>query len=158
MWIYAFPNTIYRKDYPFPIVYFRHFCHKVVDLICLDLFSESKVTESCPILCDPIDCSLPGSSVHRIFHAIVLEWIAIPFSRGSSRAQTWVSHIVDRRFTIWATREVLGLFRGSPLCSVDLCVSFYANTIYCFDYYSFVIEFEIEMWCLKPCFFYSKVH
>ena len=52
-----------------------------------------------------VDCSLPGSSVHGIFQAIVLEWVAISFSRGSSqpRDQTWVSRIVDRRFTIWAT-------------------------------------------------------
>ena len=56
-----------------------------------------------------MDCSLPGSSVHGIFQAIVLEWIAISFSRGSSqpRDQTQVSRIVDRHFTIWATREVL---------------------------------------------------
>ena len=57
-----------------------------------------------------MDCSLPGSSVHGIFQAIVLEWIAISFSRrGSSqpRDRTRVSHIVDRCFTIWATREVL---------------------------------------------------
>ena len=68
----------------------------------------SEVAQSWPTLCDPIDCNLPGSSVHEIFQAIVLEWIAIPFSRGSSqpRAWTWVSHIVDRCFTIWATREV----------------------------------------------------
>ena len=59
-------------------------------------------------LCDPIDYSLPGSSVHGIFQAIVLEWIAISFSRGSSQPRAWtqVSHIVDRCFTIWATREV----------------------------------------------------
>ena len=59
-------------------------------------------------LCDPIDCSLPGSSVHGIFRAIVLEWIAISFSRGSSQPRDWtrVSRIVDRHFTIWATREV----------------------------------------------------
>ena len=46
-------------------------------------------------LCDPMDCSLPGSSVHGIFQARVLEWGAIVFSRGSSqpRDQTWVSHI-----------------------------------------------------------------
>ena len=70
--------------------------------------SESEVTKSCPTLCDPIDCSLPGSSVYRISQAVVLEWIAISFSRGSSqpRAQTQVSLIVDRRFTIWATRKV----------------------------------------------------
>ena len=68
----------------------------------------SEVAQSCPTLCDPIDCSLPGSSVHGIFQAIVLEWIAISFSRGSSwaRDQTQVSRIVDKRFTVWATREV----------------------------------------------------
>ena len=50
----------------------------------------------------PIDCSVPGSFVHGIFQATVLEWIAISFSRGSSqsRARTWVSHIVDRCFAI----------------------------------------------------------
>ena len=49
-----------------------------------------------------MDCSLPSSSVHGIFQAIVLEWIAISFSRGSSqpRDQTQVSRIVDRRFTV----------------------------------------------------------
>ena len=64
---------------------------------------------SCVRLCDPMDCSLPGSSVHGIFQAIVLEWIAISFSRGSSQSRdwTWVSRIVDRCFTVWATREVL---------------------------------------------------
>ena len=68
----------------------------------------SEVTQSCPTLCDPMDCSLPGSSVLGIFQAMVLEWIAITFSRGASRPrdQTQVSHIVDRRFTAWATREV----------------------------------------------------
>ena len=69
---------------------------------------ESEVTQLCPTLCGPMDCSLPGSSVHRIFQAIVLEWIAISFSSGSSwpRDRTWVSRIVDRRFTIWATSGV----------------------------------------------------
>ena len=70
----------------------------------------SEVAQSCPTLCDPTDCSLPGSSVHGISQTIVLEWIAISFSRrGSSqpRDRTSSSRIVDRRFTIWATREVL---------------------------------------------------
>ena len=60
--------------------------------------SESEVAQSCPTLCDPTDCSLPGSSVHGIFQAIVLEWIAISFSRGSSQPGDWirVSRIVDR--------------------------------------------------------------
>ena len=69
---------------------------------------KSEVAQSCLILCNPIDCSLSGSSVHGIFQAKVLEWVAISFSRGSSwpRDRTQVSHIVDRCFTIWATREV----------------------------------------------------
>ena len=56
-----------------------------------------------------MDCSLPGSSVHGIFQAIVLEWIAISFSRGSSqpRDRTRVSHIIDRCLTIRATRKVI---------------------------------------------------
>ena len=45
---------------------------------------ESEVTQSCPTLCGPMDCSLPGSSVHGIVQATVLEWVAISFSRGSS--------------------------------------------------------------------------
>ena len=63
---------------------------------------ESEVAQSCLTLCDPMDCSLPGSSVHGIFQAVVLEWIAISFSRGSSqpRDQTRVSRIIDRRLTI----------------------------------------------------------
>ena len=68
----------------------------------------NEVAQSCPTLCDPVDCSLSGSSVHGIFQATVLEWIAISFSSGSSqpRDRTWVSCIVDRCFTVWATREV----------------------------------------------------
>ena len=64
-----------------------------------------------------MDCSLPGSSVHGIFQAIVLEWIAISFSRGYCwpRDRTRVSHIVDRCFTVWATREVYMLLNIQEL-------------------------------------------
>ena len=50
------------------------------------------VAQSCLALCDPVDCSPPGSSVRGILQARILEWVAIPFSRGSSRPrnQTWV--------------------------------------------------------------------
>ena len=76
------------------------------------LSEVSEVAQSCPILCDPMDCSLPGSSVHGIFQARVLEWVAISFSRRSSWPRDWtqVSRIVDRRFTVWATRELQGLY------------------------------------------------
>ena len=46
--------------------------------------SESEVTQSCPTLCDTMDCSLPGSSVHGIFQARVPEWGVIAFSQGST--------------------------------------------------------------------------
>ena len=62
----------------------------------------------CLTLCDPIDCSWLVSCVHGILLARILEWVAIPSSRGSSRTwdQTCVSCIADRFFIIWATREV----------------------------------------------------
>ena len=58
------------------------------------------VAQSCPILCKPMVCSLPGSSVHGIFQARLLEWVAISFSRGTSRLrdQTQVSCITGRFF------------------------------------------------------------
>ena len=63
----------------------------------------SEVSQSCPTLCDPMDCSLPGFSFHAIFQARVPEWIAISFSRGASRPRdrTQVSHIAGRHFTLW---------------------------------------------------------
>ena len=64
------------------------------------------VTQSCLILSSSMDWSSPGSSVHGILQARILEWTAIPFSRGSSqsRDQTWVSCIAVKFFTAWATR------------------------------------------------------
>ena len=72
---------------------------------------RAEAAQSCLALCDPMDCSPPGSSLHGIFQAWILEWVAISFSRGSSppRDHTRVSSIVGRRFTVWATREALSL-------------------------------------------------
>ena len=53
-------------------------CHLLFQ--CIKLKSESEVSQPCPTLRDPMDCSLPGSSVHGIFQARVLEWGAIAFS------------------------------------------------------------------------------
>ena len=73
------------------------------------------VTQSCVTLCNPMDCSLPGSSVHGILQVRIVEWVTIPFSRGSSwpRDQTQVSYTAGRFFIIWATRE--GFCRKSRL-------------------------------------------
>ena len=100
------------------------YLEKAVLSDCIILFSlvkSSQVAQSYPTLWDPIDCSLPDSSVHGIFQAIVLEWIAISFSRGSSqsRNRTRVSRIVDRHFTIWATREVTCNYLPIPEYSVN---------------------------------------
>ena len=63
------------------------------------------VPQSCPTLFDPMDCSLPGSSVHEIFQARILEWFAISFSSGSSQPRNWtrVSSTAGRFLTDWAT-------------------------------------------------------
>ena len=67
---------------------------------------KREVAQSCPTLCDPMDCSLPGS-VHGILQARILEWVAISFSRGSSQPRDWtqVSHIAGRCFTVRTTRK-----------------------------------------------------
>ena len=82
--------------------------------ICVCVLS----TKSCLTLCDPMNCSPPGSSVHGISKARILEWVAIPFSRGSFWHRDWtqVSCIAGRFFTNWANREaqsVLLLFSHS---------------------------------------------
>ena len=65
---------------------------------------EREVAQSCLTLCDPMGCSLQGSSIYGIFQARALDWVAISFSRGSSgpRHRTQVSHIVGRCSTIRA--------------------------------------------------------
>ena len=63
--------------------------------------------QTCSTLCNPMDYSPLGSSVHGILQARILEWIIIPFSRGSSQPRDWtqVSCTAGRFFTVWATRE-----------------------------------------------------
>ena len=84
---------------------------------------KSEVAQLCLTLRDPMDCSLPGFSVHGIFQARVLEWVAISFSRGSFRPRdrTQVSCIAGRCFTVWATREAhWGAFFQSVVFASEL--------------------------------------
>ena len=77
------------------------------------------ISQSCPTLCDPMDSRPPESSVHGILQARILEWVSIPFSRGSSqpRDQTWVSCIAGRFFMVWATRVAAKSLQSCPsLC------------------------------------------
>ena len=76
---------------------------------CSVKWSEGKVAQSCPTLCNPMDYT-----VHGILQAKILKWVAFPFSRGSSqpRDQTQVSCIEGRFFTSWATREAQEYWSG----------------------------------------------
>ena len=73
------------------------FVHHMISII--------EVTQSCPTLCDPVDCSPPSSSIHGILQARILEWVAIFFSRGSSRpgGRTHISCIGRRILYFWLT-------------------------------------------------------
>ena len=75
----------------------------------------------CLTFCDPMDCSLQGSSIHGILLARILEWVAISSSRGSSQPRDWTqaSRIAGGFFTSWATREAPSL-AGSVICSWKL--------------------------------------
>ena len=74
------------------------------------------VVQWCLTPCKPVDCSLPGCSIHGILQARILEWVAMPFPGGSSWPTnlTRVSCIAGRLFTSWATREAHGRLWGHP--------------------------------------------
>ena len=92
---------------------FRYIIFWFLWIILTFFFSDSVcvlVAQLCLTLCDPMDCSPPGSSVTGIIlQARILEWVAIPFSRGSSqpRDQTRVFCIMGRFFTTWATSSLV---------------------------------------------------
>ena len=84
-------------------------CHVISSkniLMCV----HAQLLQSGPTLCNLIDCSPPGSFVHGILQARILEWVAMPSSRGYSQPRDWTlvsqgSCIAGRSFTIWTTRE-----------------------------------------------------
>ena len=65
---------------------------------------RAKSLQSCPTLCDPLDCSLPSSPVHVVLQARILEWVAMPSSRGSS------PHLFGRFCIFWADSALAGGF------------------------------------------------
>ena len=67
------------------------------------------VTQSCLTLCDPMDCSLPGSSLHGILQIRILEWLAIPFFRGSSQSRDWTRVFLHCRPILYHLS-----YQGSP--------------------------------------------
>ena len=69
----------------------------------------SEVTQLCPTLCDPMDCSLPGSSVHEIFQARVLEWIAIPLTLN------WPQHNPTEIFILFSSPSLYNCLRNGEI-------------------------------------------
>ena len=94
-----------------------------------------------------MDCSLPGSSVHGIFHARVPEWVAISFFRGSSRPRNWtrVSCIAGRRFTIWATREAKAFVKFYTTLKIIQHAYSGRREVYNMKYF-------LIRWCDEPSF------
>ena len=103
-----------------------HYKEKITQWFVYTCMLSCSVTQSCLTLCNSMDYSPLGSSVHRSFQARILEWVAIPFSRGSSwpRDQTRVSCIAGRFFTTWATGEAKSTTLHCQLSSVtQLCLT-----------------------------------
>ena len=132
------------------------------------LFSFKKWIESaqlCPTLCDPMDCSPPGSSVHGILQARILEWVAVPFSRGSfqPRNRTQAFCIAGGFFTAWTTREAISkrdITNPSGISNIISCL--YPLFPFSFPFSSTLEGFqEMFIAALKTnsntCFF-SKLH
>ena len=100
-------------------------------------------------VCVPMDCSPPGSSVHGILQARILEWVAVPSSRGSSqpRGRTQVSLIAGGFFTSWATREahtstsISRLLQFKPMLFKGL-LYFFLNWIHIIDWLCLVLPFK----------------
>ena len=130
------------------------------DILILSVREEEElVGQSCPMLWDPMYCSQPGSSVHGILQARILEWVATSFSRGpfQPRCQTWVSYvscIAGGFFTIWVTRGVVLSTRClSKLANFGvtlLLVSFVSwisyELAYSYSQVAFFLLFLISCW------------
>ena len=87
-------------------------CHFLLQ--CMKVKSESEITQSCPTLSDPMDCSLPGSSVLWIFQTRMLEWVANSSSRGSSQPRDRTCISCKSPASLLHCRQILLLLSHSP--------------------------------------------
>ena len=101
-----------------------------------------KIAQSCLTLCHPMDCSPPGSSVHGILQARVLEWVTFSFSSGSSqpRDQTQVSFIAGRFFTSWA----IGKTRNTGVGSLTLLQQIFPTQPFRYDLNQVPYDYSVE--------------
>ena len=120
-------------------------CHFLLQ--CMKVKSESEVTKSCPILCDPMDCSTPGSSIHGIFQARVLEWGAVAFScfRCRVRLFIWL-------FSCFLRYACIAM--NFPLSTVLQCPTGFG--LLCFHFHSFLCIFWLLFWFLLWFVDYSE--
>ena len=118
-----------------------------MNLLCLPLpikrKSESEVAQSCLTVCDPVDCSLPGSSIHGIFQARVLEWVVISFSRGYSWPRDWT------RVSLIAGRCFYRLSHGSLIKAIRLFVTTSPKTLSP-RFYSVSVRTKAKFWLQYP--------
>ena len=115
-------------------------CHFLLQ--CIEVKSESEVTQSCPTLRDPMDCSPPGSSVHRIFQARVLEWVAIAFSEWRD----------DSYFIPWFLCKVIEHLIWKPRCTAKK-VSNKCPNASCYIPY---VKKKKNVWSLFPRYIWPK--
>ena len=104
-------------------------------------WNSESVTQLCPTLSDPMDCSPPGSSVHGTSQARILEWVAIPFSRGSPqiRDQTQASGIAGR---LWSKEESIPEGKNQNTCfwNAGCCWVLFSVFLFClFGFYGRVM-------------------
>ena len=113
------------------------------------MWSEVVVTQSCPTLCNTMNFGPPGSSVYGILQGRTLEWVAIPFSRGSFWHRDWirVSCIASSFFTVWATREAQDF-----LCVLSVVLPIfltYLLTLHCLDFPGPNSQIDLKCWSLQ---------
>ena len=117
-------------------------CVCVCMFVCVCVYDHSvvSVTQSCLTLGDSMDCSPPGSSVHEISQARILEWVAIPFSRGSSQHR-------DQNLGLPQCRQILSHLshRGSPYVTIYI-VNIYMYISHLF--YLFIYHYLVYLYIL----------
>ena len=79
----------------------KRFVHQIQNSMDIIFCVCAKSLQLCPTLCNPMDCSLPGSSVHGILQARILERVSISFSRGSSQPRNWTPSLMSPALAVW---------------------------------------------------------
>ena len=117
------------------------------------------IAQLCLTLCDPVDCSLPGSSVPEVFHARILQWVAISFSSGSSPLRDWshISCIVRQILYHCATWEALYALSKFQLCNTMLLTVTMLN-IRCSDFIHLTRIHLSTLVSMCSFFFFFRFH